>query len=285
MSEQRLAGAGLLMIGIGSVQLGSAVATTIFGDVGPGGAVFLRTIFAAAVLIAIFRPQRETLHGAALRDVALFGFVLAAMNTCFFVALDRLPLGIAVTLEFTGPLAVAIWSSRSRLDLLWVSLAAGGILLLAPGIGNGLDGVGVLFALLAGGFWGCYILLSSRVGRGAAGRGGLAFAMGIATVLLLPVGVAGAGTDLLDGRVLALGVAVAMLSSAIPYTVELEALRRLPAGTVGVLLSLEPAVAALVGLVALDQDLLTRELLAIALVMIASGGALRTTEAIEEPQA
>ncbi len=286
MNEPRLFAGGLVMVGILSVQLGSALATTIFDELGPGGAVFLRTIFAAVVLIAIWRPTREALAGRALREVLLFGFVLAGMNLCFFTALDRLPLGIAVTLEFVGPLAVAVAGSRKRSDLVFAALAAAGILLLAPSLGSGeLDAVGVFFALLAGAFWGCYILLSARVGRGPTGRGGLSVAMVFGSALLLPVGLADGGGELLDPHLLVAGFGVAMLSSAIPYTTELEALRRLPAKTFGVLLSLEPAAAAVIGLIALDQELPARELVAIALVVVASGGALRGAEPVAIPEA
>jgi inner membrane transporter RhtA len=285
MSGGRLGAAGLVMTGVISVQLGAAIATTLFDQLGPGGTVLLRTAFAAAVLLAIFRPVADTLRGATLRDILAFGVVLAGMNLAFYLALDRLPLGIAVTFEFVGPLGVAIATSRRRLDVLWVGLAAGGIVLLAPGIGNGLDPAGVAFALTAGGFWAAYILLSARVGRGAGGRAGLAVAMGVAALLLIPVGIADGGGELLDGRLLAVGAGVAMLSSAIPYLAELEALRRLPAGTFGVLLSMEPAVAALVGLLALDQQLLGRELVAIGLVIAASAGALSTEPAVEAAEA
>lgn len=285
MSGERLGAAGLVMVGVVSVQLGAAVATTVFDELGPGGAVFLRTLFAAAVLLAIWRPAAEILRGATLWEVAAFGAVLAGMNCFFFLALDRLPLGIAVTLEFTGPLGVAIAASRRPRDLLWVGLAAAGILLLAPGLGDGIDIGGALFALTAGGFWAAYILLSSRVGRGPAGRGGLSVAMVVATAVLIPIGIADGGGELLDGRLLLLGAAIAMLSSAIPYLAEMEALRRLPPGTFGVLLSMEPAFAALVGFVALDQSLPPRELVAIGLIVAASAGALSTEPAVEAAEA
>jgi len=275
---------GLVLMGITSVQLGSALATKGFDDVGPGGTVFLRTIFAAIVLVAVWRPALASINRSTARDIALFGLTLAAMNACFYEALDRLPLGIAVTLEFVGPLTVAIAGSRSRLDVLWVVLAAGGILLLGPDIGDGLDAVGVAFALTAGVFWGIYILLSARVGRGPSGLGGLAVAMVVASVVLIPIGLVDGGGDLLDPTVLAIGLGVAILSSALPYTVELEALRRLPERTFGVMLSLEPAVAALVGVIALSQDLVGREIVAIGLVVIASAGALSSADAVEAPQ-
>jgi inner membrane transporter RhtA len=209
---------------------------------------------------------------------------LAMMNLCFYEALHRLPLGIAVMLEFVGPLTVAIAGTRNRLDVVWVLLAAAGIVLLAPDIGDGLDGTGVALALTAGGFWGAYILMSARVGRGPTGLSGLSTAMIVASVLLLPVGIADGAGDLLGPRVLAIGLGVAVLSSAIPYVLELEALRRLPERVFGVLLSLEPAVAAVVGLIVLDQHLVGREVLAIALVVLASAGALSSAEGVEAPQ-
>ena len=226
-------------------------------------------------LVAVWRPTLRGTSPEALRLVAAFGVVLAAMNLCFYEALDRIPLGIAVTLEFIGPLGVAIAGSRRRLDLLWVGLAAAGILLLSPVPGSDLDGLGVVMALVAGCFWGAYILLTARVGRALPGGGGLAIAMTIAAVAVMPVGLADGGDALLDAELLAIGLAVAVLSSALPYSVELEALRRLPENTFGVLMSLEPAVAATVGFVGLDQDLAAREVVAIGLVLAASLGALR----------
>ena len=274
-SDQRFA-AGLVLIGIVSVQCGSALATTLFDDLGPGGAVFVRTAFAAIVLIAFWRPVRSALDGPTTRSIVLFGLVLAGMNFCFFQALDRLPLGIAVTFEFTGPLAVALLGSRSRTDVLWALLAALGILLFAPDIGDGLDAVGVAFAFAAAFFWAMYILLATRVGRGPAGLGGLSFAMVIAAVVLIPAGVGDGGGELLDPALLAVGLGVALLSSVIPYVAELFALQRLRPSTFGVLLSLEPAVAALIGAIALSQHLGGRELVAILLVVAASAGALRS---------
>ena len=284
VAGDRRVAVGLVLTGITSVQFGSALATEGFGDIGPGGTVFLRTLFAAIVLVAVWRPALAAISRSTARDIALFGLTLAGMNLCFYEALDRLPLGIAVTLEFVGPLTVAIAGSRSRIDLLWVLLAAGGILLLGPDIGDGLDPVGVAFALTAGAFWGIYILLSARVGRGPSGLGGLAVAMVVASIILIPIGVIDGGAGLLEPAMLAIGLGVAILSSALPYTVELEALRRLPERTFGVMLSLEPAVAALVGVVVLGQDLVGREILAIAFVVIASAGALSSADAIEAPQ-
>jgi inner membrane transporter RhtA len=262
--------------GVVSVQIGAAVATTLFDDVGPVGTVMLRLGFAAVVLVAIWRPALAGVRGSRLRDVLLFGVSLAAMNTSFYLALDRIPLGIAVTLEFVGPLGVAFAASRRRLDLLWAGLAAAGILLLSPTPGGDLDLMGVALALVAGGFWAAYIVFTARVGRDFPGGQGLALAMVFVALLALVPGLADGGEALWDAELLAAGFAVAILSSAIPYSLELEALRRLPRGTFGVLMSLEPAVAATVGFVGLDQDLAANEVVAIALVVVASAGALRT---------
>ena len=281
--RRRNAAVGLMLAGIGSVQLGSALATTLFDELGPGGTVFLRTLFGAILLLAGWRPARAALNRDSTRDIVLFAITLAGMNLSFYEALDRLPLGIAVTLEFTGPLAVALIGSRNRLDLLWALLAGAGILLFAPDIGDGIDAFGALLALSAAFFWAMYIYMSTRVGRGPVGLGGLSLAMAISSLMLLPVGVADAGGELFDPRLAAVGLAVAMLSSVVPYTVELEALRRLPASTFGVLLSLEPAAAALIGAIALDQALAGREVIAVALVVAASAGALRTGPALETP--
>jgi len=269
-----------VLAAICSVQLGAAFAKVLFEDLGPAGTVLLRTAFAAIILLAVWRPWRSlNTSGIARRDdvllVVAFGVTLAAMNLCFYEALSRVPLGIAVTLEFTGPLAVAVAGSRRALDVLWVVLAAAGILLLAP-IGalgaSDVDPLGAGLALLAGAFWAAYILLGARTGRVFPGGTGLAMAMGLSTVLLVPFGVADAGAALLDPRLLAAGFGVALLSSAIPYSLELEALRRLPARVFGVLMSLEPAVGALLGFVVLGEMLGLRAIVAIALVVTASVG-------------
>ena len=271
---------GMVLVSIFCVQGGAAVATTLFDQVGPAGAVLLRTVFCALVLAAMWRPSVRRTPRPALRLAAVFGVTFAVMNLCFYEALDRLPLGIAVTLEFTGPLAVALLGSRRRLDLVWVAGAALGIVLLSGGLGGGgLDGAGVALALVAGAAWAAYILIAVRINATFAGGTGLALAMIFSAFLLLPPGIAGGGADLLQLSVLASGLAVGLLSSVIPYTIELEALRRLPASTFGVLMSLEPAAAALIGFVALGQELRAAELAGIALVVLASAGALREAAA------
>ena len=263
-----------------SVQCGAALATKLFDDVGPEGAVFLRTVFAAAILLALSRPGLGLVRQVGIGQVGLFALTFLGMNTCFYAAIDRIPLGAAVTLEFVGPLAVAIAGSRRRLDLLWAFLAAAGIALLSDGLGaDGIFSLGAVLALAAGGFWGAYIVLSARVGAAHPGLGALAVAIAVSAVLVAPLGIAEGGPSLLLPAMLAIGLAVGVLSSVIPYSFELEALRWLPNATFGVMMSLEPAVAALVGLIVLSQGLDPLEVLAIACVVAASAGALRSSKA------
>ena len=269
---------GLVLLSIGSVQLGAAVAKGLFDELGPTGTVLLRVGFAALVLLVLWRPSVGGFARGGYLVAVLFGLALAAMNLTLYLALDRIPLGVAVTLEFVGPLGVAVAGSRRLLDLLWAVLAAAGILLLAPLtiLGDAdLDPVGVALALLAGCFWASYILLSARTGCAFPGGTGLVIALCVATVALVPVGIMGGGLALLDPWLLLVGFGVAMLSSAIPYSFELEALRKLPARLFGVLMSLEPAVAALIGFLVLGERLGLRTLAAVALVTVAAVGASR----------
>lgn len=269
---------GLVVLPIFSVQLGAAIAKGLFNSLGPGGTVFLRIAFAALAVLVLWRPGLRGYAGREYLLAALFGLTLAGMNLSIYMAFDRIPLGIAVTLEFIGPLTVSVAGFRRILDLLWVVLAAAGILLLAPlGVlgDTNLDPVGVGFALVAGSLWACYILLSTRTGRAFPGMAGLAIALFVGTVALLPVGVVSAGAAMLDPGLLLAGLAVALLSSVVPYSLELEALRRLPARVFGVLMSLEPAVAALVGFLVLGEQLGPRALSAMALVTLAAAGASR----------
>ena len=267
---------------ITSVQIGAAWATTIFHDVGPSGTCLLRLASASVVLSVLFRPRLGGLSRRQWLLAAALGLVLAAMNLSFYHAISRIPLGTAVTIEFIGPLAVAIAGSRRRRDLLWAALAAAGILALSNGITHGADATGFILAGVAGVMWGTYILVQARLGEAFDDNSGLAVAMTIGTVTLLPVGVAQGGGTLLDLGVLGVGVAVGILSSAIPYTLELEALRRLSTGTFGVLMSLEPAVAALAGAVVLAQTITLRDALGICLVVAASLGTSLTTNPLPE---
>jgi inner membrane transporter RhtA len=271
----------LVLTAITSLQFGAGFAATLFDELGPGGAAFLRLAIAAIVLVAVARPRVVGRSRGELLTAGAFGLTLGAMNTAIYSAFDRIPLGLAVTIEFVGPLAVAIVGSRRALDALWVVLAAAGIVLLAPG--GGLDGLGVAFALAAGACWAAYILLSQRVGRMFPGASGLAVAMTVGALAAAPLGIAQAGGALLHPGLLAAGAAVALGSSVIPYSFEMEALRTLPARTFGILMSLEPAVAALAGLVVLGQALSVREWIAIALVIAASAGATAGARPQDEP--
>ena len=276
----RTRGAALLVLAsIVSVQCGSALATSLFDEVGTAGAVFLRAAFGALALVALTRGAplrtREWPH----RDVLLLAVAVTCVNLFFYAALERLPLGVTVTLEFVGPLGVAVAGSRRPRDVIWVVLAAAGIVLLSDGGGEGVDALGVVLALTAGFFWGAYIVLSDRVGALAPGVGGATMAAVLPAVLVSPLGIAQGGTEFLHPAVLAAGAAVGVLSTAIPYAFEMEALRRLPRAVFGVLMSLEPAVAAAIGFLALSQGLDAIEIVAIGLVVIASAGALRSAAA------
>ena len=224
----RAPSAGLVVGAAASVQFGSSLAATLFEKLGPGGTVLLRLASAAVVLLLAWRPRMRGRSARELLLAGIFGVVLAAMNLSFYEAIDRIPLGIAVAVEFVGPLALAVAGSRRRLDLLWVVLAGVGILALTRGGVHGLDGLGLAYALAAGCLWAAYILLNARLGRAFEGSTGLTLAMCIGTVAVLPVGIAAAGSHLLEPASLALGAAVGILSSAIPYSFELEALRPSP---------------------------------------------------------
>jgi inner membrane transporter RhtA len=280
VTEARTRGAALLALtSIVSVQCGSALATGLFDSIGPAGAVFLRAGFGALALLGLRAMMWEPLRPRAWphRDVILLGVSVAAVNLFFYAALDRLPLGITVTLEFVGPLGVALFGSRRRRDLIWALLAAVGIVLLSGGAnGERIDALGVALALIAGAFWGAYILQSARVGALEPGIRGASLAAVVSAVLVAPFGIVQGGGEIATPTHLAVGAAVGVLSTAVPYAFEMEALRRLPRAAFGVLMSLEPAVAAAIGFVALSQGLAAHEVVAIALVVIASAGALRS---------
>jgi inner membrane transporter RhtA len=263
----------LVVTAVTSLQLGAGFAATLFDDLGPAGTAFGRQALAAVVLVAIWRPR---LAGRTRRELALvvaFGATLGGMNWMIYTAIDRIPLGVAVTLEFLGPLGVAVAGSRRPLDVVWVLLAAAGIAALAGGPGGGLNAGGVAAALAAAILWATYIHLSARTGRVFAGGSGLALAMPVAALLVAPAGIAQAGGALLHPELIASAAVVALASSVVPYSLELEALRRLPTRVFGVLMSLEPAVAALAGLIVLGQGLAAHEVAGIALVVAASAGA------------
>jgi inner membrane transporter RhtA len=259
----------LVLGGIISVQLGAAVAKQLFPAVGPAGAVFLRLAVGALILAAVARPRAAVVRGH-LGLALAFGAVLAGMNLSFYASLTRIPLGAAVTIEFLGPLVLAVLTSRRRRDVGWAILAGLGVAAVSWEGAGGLDPVGVAFALLAGAGWAGYILLSQRLGAAAPGLTGLAVAVAAGAIVSAVPGIAQGGSQLLDPRVLALGVAVGVLSSAVPYALEFLALRRLPAATFGILMSLEPAVAALAGLLILGESLRPVQITGIVLVCVAS---------------
>jgi inner membrane transporter RhtA len=273
MNRERSVAAGMVLAAAGSLQVGAAFAVTLFDELGPAGAAFLRLALAALMLWAIWRPRPRAHPAADLRLAASFGVALGLMNWSIYEAMDRIPLGIAVTIEFAGPLLVAVLGSRRPLDLAWVALAAAGIVLLADPGGGTIDRAGVLFALAAAACWMAYIHLGQRTGRVFPGGSGLALAMAAGALVVAPAGIAGAGRALAQPELLGAALVVALASSVLPYSLELEALRRLPAAVFGVLMSLEPAVAALAGFVVLGQDLGARALCAIAMVIVASAGA------------
>jgi inner membrane transporter RhtA len=268
----RVPAPALVLVAIASVQLGSAVARTAFDVTGANGMTLLRLAISGLLLMLVLRPRVRQWSRQQLGAAALLGLTMGAMNLSFYLSIRTVPLGVAVTVEFIGPLLVALVQTRRARDLLWVVLAGLGVALLGLDGGADVPLGGLALALLAGLFWGGYILASARVGRLVEGVDGLAVALVVAAVLVLPLGVPGAAQALTEPSVLAAGVAVALLSSVIPYGLELTALRRIPTRVFGVLMSLEPAAAALAGLVVLDQRLGPRELVALVMVSLASLG-------------
>ncbi|OON72358.1 EamA family transporter [Streptomyces tsukubensis] len=267
---------GLVLAGCVSVQFGGALAVGLMPRTGALGVVTIRLACAAVVMLVVCRPK---LRGHARADwgtVIAFGVAMAAMNGLFYQAAARIPLGVAVTLEVLGPLVLSVVASRRLLNLLWAVLALCGVFLLSGGGVEEIDPVGVAFALAAGVMWATYIVFSARTGRRFPQADGLALAMGVAALLILPLGITSAGSALLVPSTLGLGAAVAVLSSVLPYTLELIALRRLPAPTFAVLMSLEPAIAAIAGFLVLNQALSAIQAGAIALVIAASIGAVGT---------
>ncbi|GAA4566025.1 DMT family transporter [Micromonospora coerulea] len=262
----------LMLLGMVSTQVGAAVAKQLFASTSPGGTTTLRLGLGALVLLAATRPTLR-LGWRAAGLVGAFGVAMAAMNLAFYAALHRVPLGVAVTVGFAGPLLVSLLGSRRLADALWAVLAGAGVLLLAGLGGVGMDAVGLLLCALIAVGWAGYVLLGKAMSGHVPGSRGLALGMAVGAVCVLPFGVASDGAELLDPRVVALGLGVALLSSVLPYSAELAALRRLPARVFAVLLSLEPAVAALVGALLLGELLAWPQLLGVACVVGAALGA------------
>jgi inner membrane transporter RhtA len=265
----------LIVVGTLSVQFGGGLATALIRQYGALQMVALRIVFGAAMLVVFQRARVRGVSRAALASCLVLGVILAAMNALFYVAISRIPLGVAVTIEFSGPLTVAVLGSRRWLDLVWVAMAGAGIYVLAGGRLEAADLVGVAASLGAGICWGLYIVTGRRVAREWPDGRGLTLAMVVAAVLIVPVALVGSDVRplLAAPAALAGGVAIALFSSAIPYTAEIAALRRLPAATFGVLMSIEPAIAAAVGFLLLGQVLHGEDLAAIAFVALASAGA------------
>jgi len=275
-----LPASSLLIGAIFSMQCGAALATGLFARGGVAGTAFLRCTFAAVVLLAIARPRLRGRRRVDLASLVVFGVLLAGMNTAFYEAIDRVPLGVAATIEFLGPLTVATIFSRRRRDLIWIALAAAGVASFAgiPGEGS-LDRVGLAFAFVGAACWGTYVLVAKRVGRSWEGSEGLAAAMLVAALALAPFGIASGGVKLVDPVLLLLAAGVGVFSAAIPFALELHALRRLTATSYGVLTSLEPAVAGAAGLVLLGQRPGLAAIVAAVLVVTASIGVTRTASA------
>ncbi|MFK3969107.1 threonine/homoserine exporter RhtA [Pseudomonas sp. NPDC087358] len=268
---------GMLLIAMASVQTGASLAKSLFPVVGAQGTTTLRLIFASILMLLILRPWRTTFTASSLRTVLIYGIALGGMNFLFYMAIRTIPLGIGVALEFTGPLAVALWHSRKLTDFIWIVLAVTGLALLIPmGQADSLDLTGALYALAAGVCWAAYILFGQKAG---ADHGVQTAALGvvIAAIFIAPIGVAHAGSALLNPGLIPVALGVAILSTALPYTLEMIALTRMPVRTFGTLMSMEPAVGALSGLLFLHETLLPSQWMAIAAIIVASAGATLST--------
>jgi len=268
----------LLLLSMLSFMAGASVATTLFAAVSPMTVVALRIGFGTLILGAVFQPWRIRATRSSWRTLVVYGVSLGLMNLLYYQALSRIPLGVATAIEFTGPLAVSIAYSRQPIDFCWAALAAGGLILLAPIAhpGTGLDPWGVLFALAAGGCWALYIVFGQKAGA-SHGLRTVAFGSLISACFVVPMGIAAAGPALLSPSVLGLGLVVAILSTALPYPLEMAALTRLPARTFGVLMSGEPAIGALFGFAFLGQRLAVQQAAAIAMIILASVGTVATS--------
>lgn len=273
-----LAGVLLVLCAIASVQFGASIAKTLFDRIDPAALTLLRLAFAAVLMLLIARPRIRSWNAAAWRSIVFLGISLAGMNLLFYLALPRIPIAVAVTLELIGPLVLALVHSKRLVDFAWVGLAAVGVGVLGvQSLGGALDPIGVVLALAAGGCWAAYILASASVGRHVSGVGGLAGALVIATVAVLPFGLMGAiGAIGADASILLPAFAVAILSSAIAYGLEMLALRRVPTRVFGILMAVEPAAAAIFGFLVIGELLTLWDLLALALVVAASAGVALT---------
>jgi inner membrane transporter RhtA len=257
-----------------SIQFGASQAKQLFPVLGTAGTSTLRLLFASLMMLAVFKPWKTKFSREMIKSLILYGVSLGLMNFSFYFALKRIPLGIAVALEFLGPLSIAIFSSKKKIDYLWALLAGVGIFLLLPKetAEHQLDPVGMILAMLAGAFWALYIVFGKKAGNNL--KGGIASSMGMlfAALIVLPFGIAIDGDKLFNPDALPMALMVALFGSALPYTLEMFALKKLPQQTFGVLMSLEPALAALMGLLFLQEHLSLLQTLAIGCVVVSSLG-------------
>lgn len=267
-----------ILIAICSIQFGATVAKKLFPILGPAGTSAMRIYFASIMLLVLFRPWRFKLNPSQKKFLFIYGASLGCMNLLFYAALERIPLGIAVALEFTGPLAISILTSKKKLDFLWIILAGIGIYLLLPSsTGAPLDLVGMLLALGAGFFWALYILFGKKAGQDIPGEVAASLGMTIAALVVMPFGFYVSGMKLLDNSLWPLGILVGFLSSALPYTLEMFALKKVPTKTFGVLMSLEPAVATIAGFLFLSEALTALQTFAIISIIVSSLGSTLTS--------
>jgi inner membrane transporter RhtA len=275
-----------VLLAMVTIQSGASIAKQLFPLIGPDGTTALRLGFSALVLWLVFRPWRALPQGRDWRAIVVYGLCLGGMNILFYLAIARIPLGIGVALEFTGPLAVALFSSRRKRDLIWVGCAIAGILLLLPDMrgADALDPVGVILALAAGACWAGYILFGKKTNTQSSGGITVALGMTVAAAVLVPTGFITQGMALLSWEVLPLGFLVGILSSAIPYSLEMVALRNMTSQNFSVFMSMEPAVAALAGFLILAELLTLWQWLAILLVIVASLGSSLTPSQANKPE-
>jgi inner membrane transporter RhtA len=266
-----------VLFAIISVQSGAAIAKGLFPVIGAAGTASLRIGISALLLVSVYRPNLLKITTKQWKFVIPYGLSLGAMNLVFYLSIERIPIGLAVTLEFIGPLLVAVLGSKRIIDFFWVLLAASGIVLIAPWSSNGIDLLGVLFALLAGALWAAYIVLGGKISKIMKGGDAVAIGMLFATILIVPFGILGNGLNSLTPKLFSLGIALALLSSAIPFTLEMKALGQLPARTFSILMSLEPAAASICALIFLQEYLTFNEVLAVFFVVIASAGSTITS--------
>jgi inner membrane transporter RhtA len=266
-----------VLFAIISVQSGAAIAKGLFPAIGASATASLRIGISALILLAVYRPNLIKITAKQWKIVVPYGLSLGAMNLIFYLAIERIPLGLAVTLEFIGPLLVAVSGSKRLIDFLWILLAVAGIVLIAPWTNKGIDIIGMLLALLAGALWAAYIVLGGKISKIMKGGDAVATGMLFAAILIVPFGILENGLNNLTPKLLSLGIALALLSSAIPFTLEMKALGQLPARTFSILMSLEPAAASICALIFLQEHLTFSEVLAVLFVVIASAGSTITS--------